>query len=70
MALKSKPVEEVRQDVPAQKVTRTADGGEDVRVNLIVPKDVRTAWRAEALRRDMPLSELIRQAMGNYIDTQ
>ncbi len=69
MALKSKPVEAVRQDIPAQKVTRTADGAEDVRVNLIVPKDVRTAWRAEALRRDMPLSELIRKAMSNYIST-
>lgn len=63
MALKSKPDSAVRPDIPVDKIT----GAEGVRVNLIVPKDVRTAWRAEALRRDIPLSELIRQAMNTYI---
>ena len=68
MALKSKDVETVRPDVPVGKVAATADGADLVRVNLVVPKETRTAWRAEALRRDVPLAELIRQAMSNYIN--
>ena len=67
MALKSKAIEAVRPDVPVEKVSTSADGAELVRVNLVVPKETRTAWRAEALRRDVPLAELIRQAMSNYI---
>lgn len=66
MALKSKAVEAVRDDVPVEKVAATADGADMVRVNLVVPKETRTAWRAEALKRDMPLAELIRQAMKHY----
>mgnify|MGYP003375296863 CR=1 FL=1 len=68
MALKSKAVETVREDVPVDKVAATADGGDLVRVNLVVPKETRTGWRAEALRRDIPLAELIRQAMSHYIN--
>lgn len=67
MALKSKDLAQVRPDVPVSKVAATHEGAEMVRVNLVVPKSTRTAWRAEALRRDMPLSDLIRQAMSNYI---
>jgi hypothetical protein len=66
MALKSKPPEEVRADVPVEKVTSDLDGADVVRVNLPVPKATRTAWRAEALRRDISLAELIRQAMKHY----
>lgn len=67
MALKSKSVEAVRDDVPTEKVAASADGADMVRVNLEVTKATRTAWRAEALRRDIPLSDLIRQAMSAYI---
>jgi hypothetical protein len=66
MALKSKPPEEVRADVPVEKVTSDLDGNDVVRVNLPVSKATRMAWRAEALRRDISLAELIRQAMKHY----
>ena len=68
MALKSKAIELVRADVPVEKVAATADGADMVRVNLVVPKETRTAWRSEALKRDMPLAELIRKAMKQYIN--
>ena len=68
MALKSKPAQEVRADVPVEKVTSDLDGGQVVRVNLPVSKAMRMAWRAEALRREISLAELIRQAMSNYIN--
>lgn len=61
MALKSKPLEQVRDTVPVSAVA------DMVRVNLEVPKATRTAWRAAALQRDMPLSELIREAMRNHL---
>ena len=67
MALKSKDLSAVRQDVPTEKVSVSADGADMVRVNLEVSKATRTAWRAEALRRDIPLSDLIRQAMSSYV---
>lgn len=66
MALKSKPVSEVRDDVPVDKVLAGLDASEVVRVNLPVSKSMRTAWRAEALKRDISLAELIRQAMKHY----
>lgn len=66
MALKSKPDSEVRADVPVDKVLVGLDAGEVVRVNLPVSKATRTAWRAEALKRDISLAELIRQAMKHY----
>lgn len=67
MALKSKDLSTVRQDLPTEKVAASVDGADMVRVNLEVTKATRTAWRAEALRRDIPLSDLIRQAMSAYI---
>lgn len=66
MALKSKPDDEVRNDVPIEKIFIGLDASEIVRVNLAVPKSTRTAWRSEALKRDISLSELIRQAMKYY----
>lgn len=68
MALKSKSDEQVRADVPVDKVMSSMDAGDIVRVNLPVPKSTRTAWRAEALRRDISMAELIRQAMKHYAD--
>lgn len=68
MALKSKPDEQVRADVPVEKVMSSINSGDIVRVNLPVAKATRTAWRAEALRRDISMAELIRQAMKHYTD--
>ncbi len=59
MALKSKPLEDVRADVPLHEVSR-----EDlVRVNFLVPASVRKEWKGAALREDKTLTELITEAM-------
>lgn len=63
--LKTKPLDQVRKDVPTAEVQ---DSGDLVRVNLQVDKDTRKMWRAEALRRDVSMSELIRDAMNSYIN--
>lgn len=59
MALKSKPLEQVRSDVPVHEVSR-----EDmVRVNLLVPASLRKEWKSAALREDKTLTELITESM-------
>lgn len=59
MALKSKPLDTVRADVPLHEVSR-----EDmVRVNFLVPASMRKEWKSAALREDKTLTELITEAM-------
>ena len=59
MALKSKPLDAVRADVPVHEVSR-----EDmVRVNFLVPASVRKEWKSAALREDKTLTGLITEAM-------
>lgn len=59
MALKSKPLEDVRPDVPVHEVSR-----EDlVRVNFLVPASVRKEWKSAALSEDKTLTDLIVEAM-------
>jgi hypothetical protein len=62
MALKSKPLKEVRADVPVHEVMR----GDLVRVNLNVPEATRTEWKMLALQRGMTLGDLIITAMSEY----
>jgi hypothetical protein len=62
MALKSKPLHEVRSTIPLATVTQD----EIVRINLNVPKSVRQAWKARALREDKTLTDLIMEAMKPY----
>ena len=62
MALKSKPLDQVRPDVP----TSAAAQDELVRVNLNVPKTTRTEWKTIALQRGMTLGDVIIEAMGKY----
>lgn len=63
MALKSKPLETVRPDVPVAEVTR-----EDlVRVNLLVPASLRKRWKAAALEADTTVTDLIIEAMNQRI---
>jgi len=62
MALKSKPLNQVREDVPVFKE-------EAVRVNLNVPKSVRVAWKIAAAQRHTDLSSLIVEAMNTYLHT-
>ena len=59
MALKSKPLDAVRPDVPVHEVSRE----EMVRVNFLVPASVRKEWKGAALREDKTLTELILEAM-------
>lgn len=66
VGLKSKPLEQVRQDVPIQDVTR-----EDVgRVNINVPLSLRKRWKTAAVQADRSMSEMIIEAMNKYLDTQ
>lgn len=59
MGLKSKPLSQVRADVPVADVSRE----ELARINLNVPVSVRKAWKEAALREDTTLSELIIESM-------
>jgi hypothetical protein len=63
MALKSKPLEAVRPDVPLHEVSR-----EDmVRINFLVPASVRKEWKSAALREDKTLTEIIVEAMQAHL---
>lgn len=63
MALKSKPLEDVRRDVPVHEVVL-----EDmVRVNFLVPASVRKAWKGAALREDTTVKDLVVRAMNAYL---
>lgn len=62
MGLKSKPLTDVRT-LPLEEV-----GKQDlVRINLNVPKQVRQAWKATALRQEKTLTEIIVEAMSRYV---
>lgn len=59
MALKSKPLQSVRADVPVHEVTV-----EDmVRINILVPASVRRAWKTEAASSDTTITDMILHAM-------
>lgn len=62
MALKSKPLHEVRPTLPLATVSQE----EIVRINLNVPKRVRQAWKTRALQEDKTMTELIMEAMKSY----
>lgn len=62
MALKSKPLDQVRPNVPVSAAAQD----ELVRVNLNVPKATRIAWKTIALERGITLAELINEAMSKY----
>ena len=63
MALKSKPLDAVRKDVPTHEVGRE----ELVRINLQVPASVRKAWKAAALREDTTVTDLIVRAVNEHL---
>jgi hypothetical protein len=62
MALKSKPLEAVRPDVPVHQVARQ----DMVRINFLVPASTRKAWKQAALDEGITLTELISKAMLRY----
>lgn len=63
MGLKSKPLDQVRKTVP-NVLLQPAD--EIVRINLNVPKTIRTKWKAIANERDMTVTDLIIEAVNIY----
>lgn len=64
MALKSKHLDAVRQDLPTAEAIPQE---ELVRVNLEVPKSVRQAWKTAAVSRDITLTDLIKEAMDAHL---
>lgn len=68
MALKSKSLEKVRDDVPAVPVQAQGSDKDQVRVNILVDESVRLRWRGESLRLTRGnMKELIVNAVEEYI---
>ena len=65
MALTTKPLSEVRPDVP----TQAAAQGELVRINFLVPVDVRKEWKTLAIAKGVTMQQLIIDAMSKYCKT-
>ncbi len=65
MALKTKPLSEVRKDVPAASAAQ----GELVRINFLVTPDVRIAWKKLALDKGVTMQQLIIDSMNQYCNT-
>lgn len=61
MALTTKPLDQVRPDVPT-----AAAAPELVRVNLNVPEATRAAWKMLAIQRKTTLQDLVIEAMSKY----
>ena len=65
MGLKSKPLDQVRESIPVDEVTR-----EDVvRININVPESLRQRWKIAAVRAKRPMTDIIIDAMSLYLDT-
>lgn len=63
MALKSKPLEAVRADVPVKE----AASEEKVRINLEVPRSLRQRLKALAAARETTVTDLVLEALlGAY----
>ncbi len=71
MALKTKPLDKVRSDVPVQDVAPGQEAQQPkedlVRVAFAVDKATRKAWQFEALERDTTVSDMMREAMQEYL---
>ena len=65
MGLKSKPLDQVRQSIPIDEVTRE----EVVRININVSESTRQRWKMAALNEKRPMTYIIIQAMGSYLNT-
>ena len=63
VGLKSKSLDKVRDDVPVRDVTREAVG----RININVPLSLRRQWKTAAAQADRTLSDIIIEAMSNYL---
>lgn len=63
VGLKSKPLDDVRSDVPVQAVTQE----EVTRININVPLSTRKLWKTTAAQEDITMGELITTAMQMYL---
>lgn len=67
MALTAKPLDKVRKNIPVEEISKSFS--EDlVRVNIEVKKETRQRWRAEALKREISLKELIHHCVESTIN--
>lgn len=57
--IKSKPLDQVRADVPVQDVTK----GDLVRFNFYIDRAKLKALKTEALERDVSVADLVREAL-------
>ncbi len=65
MGLKSKPLDQLRESIPVDEVTK-----EDiVRININVSESTRQRWKMAALNEKRPMTDIIIQAMGSYLNT-
>jgi hypothetical protein len=65
MGLKSKPLDQLRESIPVDEVTR-----EDiVRININVPESLRQRWKIAAVQEKRPMTDIIIDAMSLYLDT-
>ena len=62
MALVTKPLDQVRPDVPTIAATDL------VRINLNVSPATRHAWKLAALQRNTTLANLILEAMSKHLN--
>lgn len=61
MVYKVKKIEAVRENTGA--VPETMD-----RVNLVIPKRLKTEWKLACIKKDMSMTELIQKAVDDYIN--
>ena len=65
MGLKSKPLDQLRESIPIDEVTR-----EDVvRININVPESLRLRCKIAAVHEKRPMTDIIIDAMSLYLDT-
>lgn len=62
--LKAKSLSDVRTSVPVDEVQKE----NLVRVNLNVPTSQRTRWKMAAIARNIPLGELIAEAVETHLN--
>lgn len=65
MALKSKPLDQVRADVPLGVVSKE----EVARININVPITLRKRWKTAAAQANRPMTDMIVEAMDIYLNT-
>ena len=63
IAIKSKPADQVRADVPVHKVGK----GEPVRLNINIDKEERAQWKHAAIDLGMDVTTLVHEAVRKYL---